>query len=58
LEAKVEMISYHGEKDVENLNSWLKKVDIYFNMHRIREEHQISFIDLKMFGNDLIYWER
>jgi hypothetical protein len=55
LEAKIKITSYDGKKkDAKQLIIMLKKIEAYFNMHRIREENQIYFSCLNMSKHALI----
>jgi hypothetical protein len=43
VEAKVDIKPYQGEIDVVKLNQWLQQLEVYFNVHNIGEEKNISF---------------
>jgi hypothetical protein len=34
-----------------NLNHWLQQLEVYFSVHNIDEEQEISFSQLKLEGN-------
>lgn len=48
VEAKLEIPSYDGQIDIERLNSWLKQLEVYFSVYKIKEMQKISFAPLKM----------
>ena len=55
MEAKVDILTFGGEVDVEKVNNWLKKLKVYFQIHGIvNDVHKISFARLKMSGHGLV----
>lgn len=54
----MEIPSFVGEVDVENLNNWLRKLEVYFQVQGVEEDStRIPFIRLNLSGNVLIWWE-
>jgi hypothetical protein len=45
MEEKVDINPYQGEIDALKLNHWLQQLEVYFNIHHIDEEQNISFSD-------------
>jgi hypothetical protein len=43
MEVKVDIKPYQGEIDVVKLNHWLQQLEVYFSVHNIEEEKNISF---------------
>jgi hypothetical protein len=43
VEAKLEIPTYDGQVNVEKLNSWLKQLEVYFDLYQIKETQRISF---------------
>lgn len=43
MEAKVDIKLYQGEIDARTLNHWLYHLGVYFSVHDIEEEQNISF---------------
>jgi hypothetical protein len=44
---------YQGEIDALKLNHWLQQLEVYFSVHHIDEEKNISFARLKLEGHAL-----
>jgi len=57
MEEKVDLNPYQGEIDVVKLNHWLQQVQVYFNIHHIDEEKNISFDRVKLEGHSLTWWK-
>ena len=57
MEAKVYINPYKGEIDALKLNHWLQQLEVYFNVHHIDEEQNISFAGLKLEGHALTWLE-
>jgi hypothetical protein len=45
------------EIDALKLNHWLQELEVYFSVHHIDEEHEISFARLKLVDHALTWWE-
>jgi hypothetical protein len=54
---KVDINPYQSEIDALKLNHWLQQLEVYFNVHHIDEEQNISFSRLKLEGHVLNWWE-
>jgi hypothetical protein len=57
MEVKVDINPYQGEIDALKLNHWLQQLEVYFSVHHIDEEQNISFARLKLEGHALTWWE-
>jgi hypothetical protein len=57
MEVKVYIKPYQGEINVLKLNDWLNKLEVYFSVHNIDEDKNISFSQLKLEGQALTWWE-
>jgi hypothetical protein len=57
MEKKVYIKPYQGEIDALKLRHWLQQLDIYFSIHHIDEENNISFARSKLEGHALTWWE-
>jgi hypothetical protein len=57
MEEKVDIKPYQGEIDAVKLNNWLQQLEVYFNVHDIKEEKNILFVRLKLEGHALTWWE-
>jgi hypothetical protein len=53
----VDLKPYQGEINVVKLNQWLQQLEVYFNVHSIRENKNISFNPLKLENNAQTWWE-
>jgi hypothetical protein len=53
MEAKVDINPYQGEIDALKMNHWMHQLEIYFNVHHIDEEQNISFGRLTLEGHAL-----
>jgi hypothetical protein len=53
MEKKVDIKPYQGDINALKLNHWLLQLEVYFSIHDIDEEHNISFSILKLEGHDL-----
>ena len=53
MEAKVDIKPYQGEIDALKMYHWLQQLEVYFNVHHIDEEQNISFARLKLEGHAL-----
>jgi hypothetical protein len=40
--------TYQSEINVVKFNQWLQYLEVYFSVHNIREEKNISFVLLKL----------
>ena len=50
MEVKVDIKPYQGEINAIQLNNWLQQLEVYFSVHNIHEEKEISFSQLKLEG--------
>jgi hypothetical protein len=57
MEARVDIKTYQGEINVLKMNHWLQKLDVYFSVHSIDEEENISFSRLELESHGLNWWE-
>jgi hypothetical protein len=57
MEEKVYIKTYQGEIDALKMNHWLQQLEVYFSIHHIDEEKNISFSMLKLEGHALTWWE-
>jgi hypothetical protein len=57
VEAKLEIPMFDGKTNVEALDSWLKQLEVYFDLYQIQEMQQISFSRLKMTIHAFLWWE-
>jgi hypothetical protein len=53
MEAKVDKNPYQGEIDALKWNHWLQQLEVYFTVHDIDEDKNISFARLKLEGHAL-----
>jgi hypothetical protein len=58
MKVKVDINPYQGEINALKLNHWFQLLKVYFSVHCIDEEKNISFSRLKLEGYDLTWWER
>jgi hypothetical protein len=56
MEVKVDIIPYECEIDALKMSHWLQQLEVYFSIHHIDEEHNISFVRLKLEGHALTWW--
>jgi hypothetical protein len=54
---KVNIKPYQGDIDVIKSNQWYQQLQVYFNVHNIEEEKNISFSPLKLEGHAQIWWK-
>jgi hypothetical protein len=57
MEVKVDIKPLQGEIAAFKLNHWLHQLEVYFSVHHIDEEKNISFARLKLEGHALTWWE-
>jgi hypothetical protein len=57
MEVKFYIKPYQGDINELNLNHLLQWLEVYFSVHHIQEEHNISFFKLKLEGHSLTWWE-
>ena len=53
MEEKVDINPYEGEINALKPNHWLQQLEVYFGVHHIYEEKNISFSRLKLEGHVL-----
>ena len=52
LDVKFDLPMYNGESNAENLNNWIRKIEIYCRIHHIEEdEANIQLASLWLSGN-------
>jgi hypothetical protein len=54
---KVGINPYQCDIDALKLKHWFQQLEVYFSIHHIDEEKNISFVRLKLEGHYLIWWE-
>jgi hypothetical protein len=57
MDVKVDINLYQGEINALKLNHWLQQLEVYFNIHHIDKEQNISFARLKLDDHALTWWE-
>jgi hypothetical protein len=57
MEEKLGISPYHCEIDALKLNHSLQQLEIYFNIHHVDEEKNISFARMKLEGHALTWFE-
>lgn len=57
METKVDIKSSQGSINFLNLNHQLQQLEVYFSVHHIEEENNISFAWLKLQVYSLTWWE-
>jgi hypothetical protein len=57
VEAKLDIKPYQDESVVIKLNQWLYYLEVYFSVHNIGEDPNISFVQLKLEGHAQTWWE-
>ena len=53
MEVKVDIKPYEGEIDTLKLNHWPQQLEVYFSIHQIDKQQEISFARLKLEGHAL-----
>jgi hypothetical protein len=55
LDVKFDLSTYDGELNVEKLDSWIKKIEVYFKVQNIMDEvAKIEIDSLRLSGTSLI----
>ena len=58
LDVKFKLSTYDGELNVEKLDNWIKKIDLYCRVQNIMDEAtRIQLDALRLSGTTLIWWE-
>ena len=57
VEDKVDIKPYVGEVDPIELNHWIQKLDVYFNMYEVIGKQNILFSQLNLEIHALAWWE-
>jgi hypothetical protein len=57
MEEKLDINPYQGDIDALKMSHWLHQLEVYFIVHHIDEEKNISFTRLKLEGHALTWWE-
>ena len=59
LDVKFELPIYDGEMNPENLDNWIKQLEVYCRIHKISDERtKIQLTTLRMGGTTLIWWKK
>ena len=49
---------YNGEVNVEKLDNWIRQIEVYFRIQRIKDdETKIQLASLRLESETLIWWE-
>jgi hypothetical protein len=58
LDVKFELPMYYGEVNVERLDNWVRQMEVYCSVQKIKDEAtQIMFASLRLAGTTLIWWQ-
>jgi hypothetical protein len=58
LDVKFEFTMYDGEVNVERLDNWVRKMEVYFSVQQSKDEAtQIKLASLRLAGTTLISWQ-
>jgi hypothetical protein len=58
LDVKFELPLYDGELNAENLDNWIRHIELYCRIQKIRDdETMIQLASLNMEGTALVWWE-
>lgn len=57
VEARIEIPAYNGDLSPEELDGWLKSLEVYFSTKGFSKEQRVSFARLRLDGHALIWWE-
>jgi hypothetical protein len=59
LDVKFQLPTYDGELDAQNLDNWVRQLEVYCRIQRIvDDETKIQLASLKLGGTNIIWWER
>ena len=59
LDVKFDPPMYNGESNAENLNNWVRQIEIYCRIQQIEEdEAKIRLASVRPSGTALVWWER
>ena len=58
LDVKFDLLVFSGEYNAENIDNWIKQVEIYFCIQQIKEyEDKVQLASLRLSGTALVWWE-
>ena len=58
LDIKFELPMYNGEVNVEKLDNWIRKLEVYCRIHNLEEDDiKIQLASLRLEGARLVWWE-
>jgi hypothetical protein len=58
LDVKFELPMYDGEVNAENLDNWIRQMEVYCSVQQIKDEAtQIKLASLRLAGTALIWWQ-
>jgi hypothetical protein len=59
LDVKFSLPIFNGDYNPENLDNWIRQVEVYFRVHHIDEEEvKVKLASLRLEGTTLVWWER
>eukprot|EP00253_Pinus_taeda_P026054 PITA_26054 len=59
LDVKFDLPMFNGESNVENLNNWIRQIEVYCRIQQIvDDEVNIQLASLQLSSTTLIWWER
>ncbi|XP_071702891.1 uncharacterized protein [Rutidosis leptorrhynchoides] len=56
VEAKIDIPTYDGVVDAENLDSWIDQLETYFTLYGFKSAEKVSFARLKLTSHALAWW--
>ena len=57
IDFKVEILVYDGSINVEKLDDWIERMEMYFTLYGYSSKEKIVFLTLKLSGNALTWWK-
>ena len=58
LDVKFEMLMFNGEVNVEKLDNWIRKLEVYLRIQNFHDDDtKIQLASLRMEGATLVWWE-
>ena len=57
LDVKFELLMFNGEFNAENLDNWIRQLEVYLRIQNHDDDTKIQLASLRMEGATLVWWE-
>lgn len=54
---RLDVSIFYGNRDLEAYLDWVHNVEAYFKWHEVLERHRLRFVESKLKGTTLMWWQ-